>query len=737
MTAMSRTSFEPKEDNAIDLMGIAHLLLDHKWLIGSITVLFAALGLAFAILSTPAYIATAMIQIEPKKSALTAMTEMISKSPIASQAVTEIELIKSRAVLDKVVENLKLNIETQPKYFPLFGHYLYRTFEPTNPDELAEPLIGLNRYAWGGERLNIFQFDVPDDYLGEKLRLIAGENGAFTLMDPDNRYLLSGQVGQPIAQNGFKVQVAEIHARPGTEFKVTRNRVLTTALAYQNHLKASEAGKESGIIYLSLADEDPLKAKHVLNEISQLYVRQNVERSSAEAAQRLEFLQAQLPTVKKSLEQAEVALNEFQTHVQSADISIETKNVLDKIVGLETRLSELKLKQTEYDRLFTKDHPSYRTLMGQMAQLDQEKKSLQKKVESLPSTQQELLRLNRDLRVTTQTYTFLLNQAQEQDIIRAGTIGNVRLIDLADANVDEPATMRTLIVLLATILGAFLAIGLVFIRQAFNRGVESADTIEQLGLPVYAAIPFSKDQERLDRRTRRRNRPADKKLCLLAVSDSTNLSVEAIRSLRSSLHFAMLEAKNNLLMISSPTPGVGKSFVSSNLAAVVAQTGQNVLLIDADMRKGYLHKLFGLEPKYGLSEVLTARIDTTEAIYRTGVKNLDLLPCGQVAPNPSELLTHLNFTRLLTELGRRYDLVIIDTPPILAVTDASLVGRLAGTTLLVARFAQSTPKAIENARRRFLQNGIAVKGVIFNAVQRKASVSSEDDGIYAYYEYRS
>ena len=733
MTVMQRSSFEQHEEQHLDLKTMALTLLDHKKLIAGITAGFLAVGITYAVLSTPQYIAGAMIQIEPKKNALTAVAETVVRPNSASPAVAEIELLKSRAVLTKTVENLRLDIEAKPRFFPLIGHYLWRHYEAEKPGQLADAWPQLRGFAWGGEKIDVFQFDVPDDMYGETLTVVAGSNGRYRLLDKDKQPLLDGQVGQMASGNGYRMQIKTLTARPGTEFKVTRNRVITTAQLYQNRIKTSEAGKESGIIYLSLADENPDLAKAVLSEISRLYVLQNVERSSAEAAQRLDFLRGQLPAVRKDLESAEAALNNYQTNSRSVDISLETKAVLDKIVTLDTSISQLKLKQAEYDRLYTRDHPSYKTLLNQLAQLEVEKRSLQRKVEALPSTQQELLRLNRDMKVTNQTYQLLLNQAQEQDIIRAGTIGNVRLVDNADVNLDEPATNRKIALILSLLLGLVPSVVVVFVRQAFQKGIENPDTVEQIGLPVYSTLPFTKDQERLNRRLKKKTRTGEPNL--LSVVQPANLAVESLRSLRSSLHFAMLEAKNRVIMISSPTPGVGKSFVSSNLAAVVAQSGQRVLLIDADMRKGYLHRVFGLQPQAGLSELLTGRSKLREAIVPSGIAQLDIISCGQAAPNPSELLMHANFSRLLDEVGGLYDLVIIDTPPILAVTDAALVGRLAGTTLLVTRFGQSTLKAVENSRRRFAQNGITIKGAILNGVQRKASTSMEDDGVYGYYEY--
>ncbi|ARA80687.1 polysaccharide biosynthesis tyrosine autokinase [Pseudomonas amygdali pv. lachrymans] len=728
MTVMNRPSLDFHQDSRIDLAAVLRMLFDHKALILWTVSLFFLIGLGYAILATPVYQATAMIQIEPRKIGIEGTPEVSAKPLSVSQATTEIELIKSRALLGKVVDDLKLNTLQTPDFFPVIGPYLYRTFKPVRDGELAKPLFGLTQYAWGGEKIEVFQLEVPEHLLGEKLTLTAGKPGQFSLYDNEHNLLLGGTINRIVEGNGVKIQVAALRAHPGTDFSVSRQRTLSTALVYQNRLKIAEAGRDSGIIYLSIEDQNAQRANRILDEVSHLYVRQNVERSSAEAAQRLQFLRSQLPAVRKQLEEAETALNTFQTSARSVDLSIETKGVLDQVVSLDSMLSELKLRRVELERLYTREHPTYRSLMSQMNQLEQQKQGLLKKIDALPMTQQELLRLTRDMQVISQTYTLMLNKSQEQDILRAGSIGNVRVIDNADTNVEKPVKpMKTLIVLIATLIGALVAMTIVFVRQAFYRGIESAEVIESLGMPVYASLPHSRQQERLEKRDQ-----DSKDSRLLSIAAPGELAIESLRSLRTSLHFAMLEARNNVLMISSPTPGAGKSFVSSNLATIIAQTGRRVLLIDADMRKGYLHRLFGLQPKHGLSDTLAARLRCTEVIHQTRVRHLDFMSCGFAAPNPSELLMHDNFNKMLAELSPLYDLILIDTPPILAVTDATLVGRQAGTCLLVARFGMTTAQEIEACKRRLGQNGILIKGAIFNAVVRKATTSDYDYAAYGY-----
>ncbi|NVZ31783.1 polysaccharide biosynthesis tyrosine autokinase [Pseudomonas sp. A4002] len=725
-----------EDDNGeIDLLGLFGTLIDHKWLIAAVTGAFMVTGAAYAVLATPVYQANALLQVEAKKNDLLGFSDIGGMLGKESPSATEIELIQSRYVIGKTVDNLKLDIVVQPMYFPVVGEFLARRFQKANPGAIAEPLLGLDGFAWGGESLKIFKLDLPDGQLGKKLTLTVGENAHYTLVDEDDQVLAAGEVGQPFEQNGVAFQIEELRAKPGTRFRVIRNARLTSILDYQENLDVVERGKESGMIGLALESTEPDQAIKILNQIAAIYVRQNVERTSAEAAQSLAFLKEQLPEVKKDLEKAGKALNEYQTRSKSVDITLETKAILDQIVGLDTSISELKLQQAEMDRKFTRQHPAYRALLTQIGELTSKQQSLASRVESLPSTQQELLSLTRDVEVGTAIYTQLLNKSQELDVMRAGTVGNVRLIDTADVNFFKPIKpKKILIVLIATLLGGFLAVTLVLLRKALNRGLESPEAIEQLGLPVYASIPYSTLQKVEEDKISRGRGRADAGSSLLAISHPTDLAVEALRSLRTSLHFAMLEAPNNRIMISGPSPEVGKTFVSVNLAAVIAQTGQRVLLIDVDMRRGYLHKVLGVPAKDGLSDILSNQCTLESAIHKTGVENLDIISRGQIPPNPSELLMHRNLTELLAQVSERYDLVILDTPPLLAVTDAAIVGRQSGTNLIVTRYGLNPAKEIEHTMRRFAQNGIVLRGAIFNGVEKKAS-AKYGYGNYGYYQY--
>lgn len=720
----------------IDLMALLGALIDRKYFITAITAAFMAVGALFAVFSTPVYQATAMIQVEDGGASVPGFDDMAGMFESTSAAVTEIELLKSRSVIGEAVDTLKLDIIAEPKLFPVIGNRAFRKFTPVENGDLAEPSFGASSYAWGGESINVFRFDVPHSAIGEEFTLVAGEgagnNKQFTLLNGDGDVILKGKVGKELTNGKFNVTIRSLVARPGTEFTLLRQDRLNTILDLQAAIGAGEKGKDSGIINLSLQSENAGYAEKVLDKVAAIYVRRNVERNSAEAQKSLEFLEVQLPEVKKQLEYAEQRFNDYQIQRQSINITLETQGVLEQVVELETKLQELELKRLELSRKFKDSHPTYQGVLEQIEAVEKQKQNLVGEVGNLPETQQELLRLKRDVEVSNQIYTLLLSKTQELDIVRAGTVGNVRIIDYAEVNTSKPVKpKKALIVVMATMLGGMLAVAIVLIQKAIHKGVEDPNEIEALGLPVYASVPYSDYQDKLtgfSRAKKGRNKPKT----ILAVDNPADLSIEALRSLRTSLHFAMMESKNNLIAISGPSPGVGKSFISVNLATVLAQSGKKVLIIDADMRKGYLQTQFGMQWDDGLSDYLSGRLNLEQVTKHSQVQDLDVITRGQIPPNPSELLMHSNFSKLVEEIKSKYDIVIIDTPPILAVTDPAIVSAHTGTTLLVTRFGQNHAREIELTRNRFEQNGIDVKGVVFNGVLRKASNAY---GYYGYYNY--
>jgi tyrosine-protein kinase Etk/Wzc len=740
-TAVNKQNTNQQTANQeIDLMALVCALIDRKYFIIAVTTLFMLAGIVFAMFSTPVYQATSMIQVEETGGSVPGLDDMAGMFESTSSAITEIELLKSRSVIGEAVDSLTLDIVAKPKLFPYIGGRAFRKFNPTQTNALAAPSFGASSYAWGGEKISVFRFDVPNYAIDSTYTLVALANNQLALQNSKGETVLTGQVGQELSNGIINLTVRVLNARAGTEFTLMRRNRLNTVLGLQAAIGASEKGKDSGIINLSLQSTDANYAKKVLNKVAAIYVQRNVKRNSAEAQKSLEFLEVQLPEIKQQLEAAEARFNDFQIKRQSINITLETQGVLEQVVKLETQLQELELKRLEISRKFKRNHPTYQGLLEQVAAVKEQRTALVAEVGKLPKTQQELLRLKRDIEVSNQIYTLLLNKTQELDIVRAGTVGNVRVIDFAEVNRSKPVKpKKALIVVMATLLGGMLAVAIVLVQKAMNKGIVDPAEIEAIGLPVYASVPYSDYQGKLSALAKiskkgkvNKANEANKAQTILALDNPADLAIEALRSLRTSLHFAMIEAKNNVIAISGPSPGVGKSFISINLAAVLAQSDKKVLIVDADMRKGYLQSEFGVKWDNGLSDYLSGRLNLAEVTKPTSIAGLSVVTRGQIPPNPSELLMHSNFSQFIAEVSALYDLVIIDTPPILAVTDPAIVSAHAGTTLLVTRFGQNHLREIELTRNRFEQNGIDVKGVVFNGIVKKASNAY---GAYGYYGY--
>ncbi|CAH1604239.1 polysaccharide biosynthesis tyrosine autokinase [Vibrio jasicida] len=699
-------------DDEIDLGKLFGILIDAKWFIIGITLLFATLGIAVALLSTPIYKADALIQIEQKSSGgISAMVgDMGDLFAAESSATTEIEIIKSRMILGDTVDKFNLTTITTPNYLAFIGK-------------------GLARINGTQDYISVSTFEIPRTArtLKHELLVTDAEKGTFDLMIED-QVVLSGIVGQTIEMNGYHIKVRELVAQDEDSFSISKISKLDAINRLASQLSISERGAKTGIVSLSIEGEYPERNQQILNDVVQNYFLQNVRRNSAEAEQSLNFLKDHLPEIKDKLNGSEDVLNRFRQENESIDLNLEAQSTLKVMVALEAQLNELTFKESEISQKFTQDHPAYKSLLDKRQTLLQEKARLNRQVQKLPKTQREVLRMTRDVEVNQQIYIQLLNKVQELNIIKAGTVGNVRIIDSAQSYAIPVKPKKPLIVVLATLLGGMVAVAFVLVRTAFHRGVTSPDEIEQTGISVYASVPKSVQQLEVANKLKRKG---NKDLLLLAEENPADLSIEALRGLRTSLHFAMMEAKNNVLMISGPAPSIGKTFVSTNFAAVAAKTGQKVLLVDADMRKGYLQQCFGLTADNGLSDFLSGKIGQESVIKQTKVENLDVITRGQVPPNPSELLMHPRFVDFVEKASQEYDLVIIDTPPVLAVTDPSIVGAIAGTTLMVARFDQTTSKELEVARSRFEQSGVEVKGVILNAIEKKAASSYG----YGYYNY--
>ena len=724
--AMNNQEFNNTEDE-IDLSELLGTLIEAKWLISIIAGMFLVGGVFYALIATPIYQADAVLQIEEKSGGMPGLSDFTEMFPADTAASTEIEIIKSRNIIGKVVDKLDLTLNATPKYFPVIGKAIARRYSGVG---VSESNFGMDNYAWGGEHIQLQRLVLPEGSGG--ILLIAGEDQQYTLIDVDGEILLTGSVGEVVIAKGIEIFVSELVARVGTEFNLNRSSRINVINNLQAGIKISERGKKTGILRISLDGDNPELIVRVVDVVSNLYLRQNVERMSEEAESGLKFLQQQLPLIKDEMEAAEIELNSYRTSKSSVNLTLEAQSLLNNVVAIEAKLAELEVKRSDLSKKYTEVHPIMVTLNNQEVKLKEQLGKINTRANSLPKTQQEILRLSRDVEVATTIYTQLLNKVQELKVAKAGMVGNVRIIDTALTAEKPIKPKKSMIVLLSLVLGLFLGIAVAFVRRAMSKGVEDPDSIEKnIGIPVYANVPLSIKQALFDKDVA----AGKAKHTILCEHDSKDQAIEGLRSLRTNLHFALLEAKNNIVMITGPAPGVGKSFVSTNFAHVVAQANQKVLLIDADMRKGHINKEYDITRGPGLSELITGEVDKAVAVRSSGFENVDVLTSGNMPPNPSELLMHENFEKYLSEFSKDYDLVLIDTPPLLAVTDAAVIGRLCGTTFVLLRYGVHSMAEIQAVTKRLRQNSIEPRGFVFNALQPRKGYGKYGYGKYGYGKY--
>jgi len=717
--AFSRLVRSSEELREIDLRDWLMNLWTGRYLILCSVLIFLALGAAYIWQSTPIYQAEALLQIEPPKTVResdAAFARMGNLFSTPSDVSTEIEIIGSNLVLGRTVESLNLDVVAKPVLFPIIGRTLARG-------------------SVDAPHLEVETFEVPTALRGVEFQLIAlpGEGFAWkTPLDPPaaatpavdypkDALLAQGHPGDLLVGTyggeTLKLQVRRLIAKPGQKFQLVRRPMQSAITDIRNDLEAAEKGtaqsnKSTNLLALSYKYPNPAKAAVILNEIMKQYIGQNAQRNSEEISRTLEQLQKQLPEIQAKLATAENQLNRFRAQTGAVDVPREADLALQQGSSLAAQISGLKQRKQELLRTYQENSDVVSTLNAQIAKLESESATVNQKVRSLPATQQELVRRSRDVQVNTELYTSLLNNIRQLQVTQSGEGRNTRVVDSAMPGLKPVKPKKEMLLAVFLVLGLFLGTSMVLVKRALLQRVEDHRIIEtKLGIPVFATIPHSKSQEEHYKVISERRSGNH----LLAIHNPDDLATESLRSLRTTLNFSLGGSGNHAIMITGPSPKVGKSFVSCNLSVVLAQTGARVLVVDADMRRGSLHKYFGLPNRLGgLSEVIAGLSRWKSVIHETEISGLHLMTSGEIPENPTELLMRPDFAALVAEMSGEYDYVILDAPPLLPVTDATIIGSKVGTVLLVAKFGHHTLDELRTSQSRLESSGIPINGCIFN-----------------------
>lgn len=702
-------------EDTIDLKELFFSLIAQWKLIALCVILSLVCALLYLRTTPDTYQVDALVQVEENKGASAALlgdlSDMIEQK---SPAQAEIEILKSRLVLGTVIDRLNLNIRIHGTEDSFWSRLL-------NKHEYDSEYSGKSVLFKDNQKsFDVRSFEIPDYYRDKNL-LLRFSQGKFSLTDEETEQVVFSaplnQTSQLQSEYGlWKVGIYSQDSFDST-YLIQKQSLPAAVRSLLADYSVAEKGKMTGVLGLNYQGTDKQHITQVLNAILAAYSQQNIERRSAETAQTLKFLEDQLPELKQQLDVAEREFNRFRQQYNTVDVTKESELYLTQSVTLETQKVELEQKVAEASAKYTAEHPIMQQMNAQLTAINKKINELDGTLRRLPELQRQYLQLFREVEVKQQLYTGLLNSYQQLRIAKAGEIGNVRIVDTAVEPIKPIKPKKLQILILSIFLGGFLGTLLALLRNMLRSGVKDSTQIEnELDLPVYATVPRSPVQEsRIKLLKKKKNIP------ILAVKHSDDIAIESLRSMRTAIHFALSSAKNNIIMVSGPAPEVGKSFISTNLATILAQSQKRVLIIDADLRRGYLHKYFNQQAQLGLADYLNGQTELSQVIKATEVSGLDVIARGKSPANPSELLSTTQFATMLNQLSEQYDHILIDTPPILAVTDGIIISQHAGVNLVIARYAKTQMKELELTINRFEQAGVKVNGIILNDIQRSSA----------------
>lgn len=745
----SKTATEKDDD--IDLMALFFVLL-RGW---KVILFFAFLGLVIGILYSryvnPTFKSDALIQIEENSQGIAALGESISDlvGSEASKAQTEAELIRSRMILEPVVTLLHLRIKlTDPNIGAIDRIKASRIDTQMNTPE------GVSLDSAKG-RTQVSQFDVSRAYLNRPFTLTKSKTG-FVLTDGFDEF--TGQLGQAHKFGSSDGQIhITVNSLPDESYPITisKQSLKATTDSINGALSVVEQGQQTGIIELSMTGNNQDQVTSILNQIVLSYIDQNQSRGSEETTKTLAFMETQIPALKETLERSEATFNEFRKKYGTIDVAKEAELLLTENSQIDAQLNELKLKKADLTTYYTDEHPLVVQIDEQLAVLNSRKQEIDDTIAGLPEIQREFLQLSEDTAINREIYLTLLKNYEQLKIVKAGQIGFARTIDLPISTYNAIAPKKLQIIVLALLLGAMLGTMLVLLKNLLRNVVKDPERIEmKTGVPVIATIPRSPLLARTGK-----NKQSGKRL--LAHIDHNSLSYEAIKSLRTSLIFSMLKApkasmdvqvsqRGKVILVTGESPGVGKSFITGNLSEVFSQLNHKILVIDADLRLGELHKMFNLTQDNGLADYLTegssrlAKTDNTSLmvttsdlniesyIHPTGMDNIDFMPRGRHPHNPASILMSDRFTQLITALKAQYDYIIIDSPPVLAASDAVILAQSADKVLLVSRYDKSIEGQVAYAVKQLHKANMQVDGIILNDVKQGLMDKYDYHYTYAY-----
>jgi len=719
-------------------------------------------GVAFVTFTMkPVYEAFATLNIKDDKAksgVLGELSLLAENNPIDA----EIEIIKSRTNAEQVVKQLHLDWQ------------------------VSDQSDGLS--------LKVLEFTAPDRKTDCRIELTGKDS--YQVYDSDNNIIGSSKAGRLMQGNGgISLLLTTLRGNAGDSCHLKLIPINGRAKSLGNAIKAVEVGKKTNIVRISYTDIDPVRARDVVNSLVQAYLDKTIAFKTQEASSTVDFVEEQLKGVRRDLDKAETDLQKYKSSSGLVNLDSEAENLISKfsdtekeragvnlqkkqvefalaslkeaarkgtayspaamladplVAGMASKLADLEVQKKALLNEYTKDHPlvkgqqgqinellrkiqatyetSHRNLVRQEGEITRQLATYEGTLKTLPSAERDLAKLMRVAKVNADIFTFLLQKHEEARIAKASTISNINIVDPAIIPEQPIKPKKMQYLLLGLLAGCMVGGGLAFFQDYLDDTIKDAEQAKRaIKLPLLAVVPFIPNV--------RGKEGTDNSGSLITQQEPKSSVAEAFRALRTSIHFSAIKRDKKILLVTSTFPSEGKSIVSANLANTFAQTGARVLIVDCDLRRSSLHEKMGYSKVPGLTELLTGDAIFDTVRHNTGTSGFDLITAGTTPPNPAELLGSEAMQRFLETHRNSYDHIIIDAPPVLAVTDAPVLTSMADMVLVVMEAGRVPLKAAQRMREMLDTVQAPVAGLVVNDKTGRGESYGYYGGRYYRYQY--
>lgn len=737
------------------------------WIILS-TLVFMAFTVYYNYSVAPTYTASSILLIKTNSDAAAIFDFGGGRNQ--STITNQIELLKSRQVATNAVKNL-----WKSKHRNNLFIFKSRKFLPRGqrPRRLLREIITLGLYNPEADKPERHDEEYSDEFgrlfSGNIQRSIkvANKRGtdilklSCTSPFPEEAALIANTVAQEFAKLDAKWGAEQTHNLLSfleDQLTIKENELTTAEETVKDFMETEKIFDLTGNAILIMKQSTDVESMYYetnaeinINEENIRYIQEELSKEEKQLAkQLLNSLNTKVFALRQEINQREVELirneglyGDQHDAVKSTHKRISTlKGQLDEEVQILISRGVAVSDPIEYrQELIGSLLTSQASLAGFKAKADEYKKLMEHyniQIEKLPQKQMEFARLERDRSVLNETYMFMRQKLEEARVNVASEGGKVQVIDTALIPVSASSPNKGMNMLLGLILGAGLGVGIIFLKEYIDRTIQSVEWIERFGIAILGVIPIVSDVKnsvRLNLRKKIKSSSSGSKSIrrrLITREDPKSPISESYRTLRTNIIYSQANKKIKSILISSPSPGEGKTTTVANLAITFANMGKRTLLLDADLRRPVIHNIFNLTKDPGLSHYLAGKEEDIDSlIQETDVENLHVITSGITPPNPSELLGSHKMSELIKILEREWDIILLDSPPIVAVTDATMVSQEIDAMVMVIKAGETDREAFRRALKATQGINVPLAGVVVNGISRRTS----KDTYYYYYQY--